>query len=244
MFKKNYSLLMLPLIAVSAIFAGCSDDDEAVVSSPAQASVRVIHASYDAPAVDVRVDGGVAVSSLDYGVSSGYAMLNSGTRTIQVSPAGATTPVVIDVDLPLAGNTEYTVFAFGGLSVIEASAVQDNRAAVANKAKVRFVHGSPDAPAVDIKLNSGSGPAVFSNRTFKTVSDYVEVDASSYTFVVTGAGSTSEVVKFDPVAVQNGSVYTVVALGTIDAGDAYPFQVRVFVDNGSGDQYVDLTPAS
>lgn len=244
MLRKKLTLAILPVFAFATAFVGCSDDEEKIVASPAQASVRVIHASYDAPAVDVRVDGAVALSSLDYGVSSGYAKLDPGTRNIQVSPARATTPVVIDVDLPLQSSNEYTVFAFGPLSAIEATAVQDNRATVANKAKIRFVHGSPDAPSVDIKLNSGSGPAVFSNRAFTSITDYAQVDAGSYTFVVTGAGSTAEVVKFNPVAVQNGNVYTVVALGTLDSNDSYPFQVRVFVDNDNGDQYVDLTAAN
>jgi hypothetical protein len=36
----------------------------------------------------------------------------------------------------------------------------------------------------------------------------------------------------------------VIALGTLDPGDAYPFQVRVFVDDGNGNAFVDLTPAT
>jgi len=243
---NRFTRLFALLIAVSAMtfVVGCSDDDDNGLN-PAQASsqVRVIHTSYDAPAVDIRVDGAVAINSLDYGISSGYATLNSGTRNIKVTPANASNPVVIEADLPLESGKNYSVFAVNSLSSMEAVVVEDDRAPVSNKAKVRFLHASPDAPAVDIKLNSGSGPAVFSNVAFKDIQGYAQVDQAAYTFVVTAAGTTGEVVKFNPITVQNGMVYTVVAHGTLNASDAYPFAVRVFVDNDPGNAYVDLTVA-
>lgn len=228
-------------VALMAVAAACDDDDKGMASNEAQSAVRVIHTSYDAPAVDVAVDGSVAISDLAYGEPSGYASLPSGTRAVAVTPAGATSPVVISANLTLDPNTSYTVYAVDELSSIEPIVSVDDRAPVANQAKVRFVHASPDAPAVDIRLNSGSGPVVFGNQAFKGITDYAQVAGGSYTFVVTPAGATAEVVKFDPVTVTNGTVYTVVAHGTLNAEDAYPFAVRVFVDNGAGSAFVDLT---
>jgi hypothetical protein len=227
------------------IFVGCSDDANSSVNpTTEQSSVRVIHASYDAPAVDIRVDGNVAISNLDYGQSSGYAELNSGTRNISVTPTGASSPVVINADLNLNENAEYTVYAVNVLGSIEAIVSEDNRTTNSSKAQVRFIHASPDAPAVDIKLNNGSGPAVFSNVSFKDMEAYAQVDPGSYVFAVTPAGSTSEVVVFDPVDVQAGMLYTVLAMGTLNASDQYPFLVRVFVDNGSGNAFLDLSPGA
>ena len=238
--------LFASILALSAMVfvVGCSDDDDNGLNpTMATSKVRVIHTSYDAPAVDVVVDGSVAINSLDYGISSGYATVDAGTRNIKVTPANASNPVVIEADLPLEADKNYSVFAVNSLNSIEAVVVEDNRTPNANKAKVRFLHASPDAPAVDIKVGSGSGPAVFSNVAFKQIQGYAEVDQASYTFVVTAAGSTGEVVKFDPITVQNGNVYTVVAHGTLNANDAYPFAVRVFVDNDPGNAFVDLTIA-
>ena len=237
--SKFFSLVFL---SVGLIAVGCNDDDPTIMGSTAGTSnVRVLHTSYDAPDVDIKVNGATAISGLGYGKSSGYATLNSGTNNISVTPAGADVPVVIDADIVLEENKEYTVIATDALSSITAVIAEDNRSAVSDKAKIRFAHMSPDAPPVDIKLNDGNGPAVFSNAAFKDVADYITVDGSTYTFAVTGNGSTAEVVIFDPITVTNGSVYTVVAHGTLDDSDNYPFAVRVFVDNGAGDAYVDLT---
>lgn len=244
---RYFKFVIMAVVMSLAIFTfGCESDDNSTPTNPSVSTskIRVIHTSYDAPAVDVRVDGTVAVSGLDYGESSGYARVASGTRNIKVSPAGSATPVVIEADLTVAQNKEYTVYAVNTLASIEAIVSEDLRTPNPNKAKVRFVHASPDAPSVDIKLNSGSGPAVFANASFKDVSPYAEVDAASYTFVATPAGSTTEVVVFEPVPVENGKVYTVIARGTLDNSDNVPFEVRVFIDNDAGAGFADLTAAT
>jgi hypothetical protein len=246
MLFNNFSRLVVLSLVAFVFLMGCSDDSDNTVGPAAGSSsskVRVIHASYDAPGVDISVDGTVAISNLAFGESSGYAEVGAGLRSIVVTPTGATTPEVISADVPVEATKEYTVLAVNNLANIEPILTEDLRASVGNKAKIRFVHASPDAPAVDIKLNSGSGPAVFSDVQFKEFSAYAEVDAGSYQFVVTATGATAEVVVFDPITVQNGIVYTVVALGTLDNTDAFPFTVRVFVDNDQGAASVDLAVA-
>jgi len=241
-FLKPFTGLVLAALALIAI-NGCdsNDDSNPMASSPAPTTkIRVIHASYDAPPVDVAVDGSVAIPSLAYGQSSGYAEVPAGTRNIKVTPAGLSAPVVIGADLFFEANKEYTVYAVNQLDSIKAVISEDMRDVNPSKAKVRFVHASPDAPAVDIKLLTGSGPAVFADRAFETVSDYIEVDGGSYSFAVTAANKTDEVVILDPVTVQNGQVYTIIARGTL--GDAaYPFTTQVFIDNDLGQASANLT---
>lgn len=246
-FFAGFSLAALALLAV----VGCSDNDKIDTiansgnqSQPQMAKVRVIHTSYNAPAVDVSLNGTVAISNLSYGGSSGYAEVNAGSYQTKVMPTGQMSPVVIDANLTLLADKDYTVYAVNSLNSIEAVVSIDDRNIVNNKAKVRFLHASPDAPAVDIKLNSGNGPVVYSNVSFKDVTAYAEINGGSYTFVVTPAGSTAEVFVFDPVAVANGGIYTVVAHGTLDNSDNYGFDVRVFIDNNTGDGFADLTVAT
>lgn len=240
---KSFKILNLIMVFFLAFaISACSDDDD-TITTPAEGSVklRVIHTSYDAPAVDIQVDNAVAISGLAYGETSGYADLASGSRNIKVTPAGATTPVVIEANVNLEDGKEYSVYAVGDLANITAIVSEDLRTPNSSKAKVRFVHTAPDAPAVDIRLNSGAGPAVFSNAAFQNFTDYIEVDEGTYTFVVTPTGANAEVVVFDPIMITNGNVYTVVAHGTLDATDAFPFAVRAFVDNNAGDAFADFT---
>jgi hypothetical protein len=221
---------------------GCSDDESSpMVSAAGTGNIRVIHTSYDAPNVDIQVNGTVAISNLAYGESSGYATLDARSTNIMVTPTGAAAPIVIDANVVLERNKEYTAIAAGALASITPVVVEDDRSPVNDKAKIRFAHMSPDAPPVDIKLNDGNGTVVFGNAAFKDVANYITVDGGTYTFAVTANGSTDEVVIFDPITVTNGMVYTVIAHGTLADTDNYPFAARVFVDNGNGDAYVDLT---
>jgi hypothetical protein len=228
------------IMAALALFVvtGCDDDDD-----PSAFLLRVIHASYDAPAVDVAVNGGTPIQNLSYGESSGYAQFDAGTLHIRVRPAGATEPDVIAADLEFEAGMDYTIFATDALAAIAPVLSTDERDVVGDKAKVRLLHASPDAPAVDVKVGSATGPAVFSNVAFQEITDYVEVDPDTYTLVVTAAGDETAVVTFAPQALAAGGVYTVVAIGTLDASDDAPFIVRVFVDTGDGITSLDLVPA-
>jgi hypothetical protein len=129
------------------------------LSAPAFADtgsrVRVVHASPDAPAVDVWINDSRAIENAPFKGITDYAALEMGTYNIKVVPNGATEPVVIEADLTLEAQ-DYTIVALGTLENIEPLVLIDNNSApAAGKAHVRFVHASPDAPAVDIAVKGG-----------------------------------------------------------------------------------------
>ena len=237
---KFVKYLLIPFfVCISLVLIyGCDNDDD-----DNDALVRVIHSSSDAPAVDVYIDDELVFANLEYGESSGYGKVSGGDRTVKVVPAGDTAPVVIEATLPLS-DASYTILAVNQLPQIEPIYTRDKRSANSNKAKVRFIHASPDAPAVDIRAGSGDGPAIFSNVAFKDIEAYIEVDGGDYSLVVTPAGENTEVFKYSPVTLENGNVYTIVASGTFDASDDNDFMVRAYVDNNDGAAYVDLSDAN
>ena len=184
-----------------------------------EARVRVVHASPDAPAVDVWVNGSVAFSNAPFEGITDYAKLEPGTYNVQVSPTGATEPIVIDADLTLETQTDYTVVAVGKLENIEPLVLVDNNSApAAGKAHVRFVHASPDAPAVDIAVTGG--PVLFSNVAFKGVGDYLPVDAGTYDLEARVAGTETVALSIPGVALENGTVYTIFAMGLLEGEPA------------------------
>jgi uncharacterized surface protein with fasciclin (FAS1) repeats len=88
-----------------------------------QARVVVLHAIQNAGAVDVLADGGKLIGNLNYPGAAGdndgvdTRLVPAGSYQIQVVPAGATEPVVINVPvLALDGNTVYLIAAAGTLA--------------------------------------------------------------------------------------------------------------------------------
>jgi hypothetical protein len=197
------------LVMVGALVALLSTSVTAFAAGP---RVRVIHASPDAPAVDVWVDGSKAFSNAAFKAATAYAPLAAGEHKVQVVPAGQTEPAVIDATLTLADGKDYSVAAVGMLAEIEPLVLEDNNSAPAEgKAHIRFVHTSPDAPAVDIAVKDG--PVIFSNIPFKGVGTYTPVDAGTYDLEVRLAGTNTVALAVPGVKLDAGKVYTAWAMG-------------------------------
>jgi Domain of unknown function (DUF4397) len=198
-------LLLLSLALVPAAFA-----------QSATAKVRVVHASPDAPAVDVWVDGSKVLSDVTFFTASGYLDLPAGAHRFQVTPAGAgADKAVIDANATLDGGNAYTVMAAGQLANIKPVILMDNLAApAAGKAHVRVVHASPDAPAVDVKVQGG--PTLISNLAFPNASQYLPVDAGTYNLAVTPAGSATVALDLSGTPLQAGKIYDIFAVGLLN----------------------------
>jgi hypothetical protein len=184
------------------------------------ARVRVVHASPDAPSVDVRVNGGLAFGGVAFGEATVYASLPAGTYTVQVEPAGAgnTGPFVIDADLTLLAGQDYTVVATNFLaSITPIILVDDNSAPAAGNARVRVFHGSPDTPAVDIAVTGG--PVLFANAPFQA-SATGEVPGGTYDLEARVAGTQIVGLYIPGVTFEAGKVYTVFAIGELADGAA------------------------
>jgi hypothetical protein len=195
----------------------------------ASSMVRVIHASPDAPAVDLIVDDmNRAVNGLAFGQYTDYLALPANVYNIKVVPEGGF-PVdsVINADLSLFYYEKYTVLAVNSLSSIEPLVLLDDYLPLQQgKAKLRFVHASPDAPAVDIKVVDG--PYLFQNISFREYGDYVTLPKATVDVEVRVAGTDTVVLTIPGVTVNNGTAYSVYAIGL--AGGTPGLSVLLTID--------------
>ncbi|MCA9286296.1 MAG: DUF4397 domain-containing protein [Phycisphaerales bacterium] len=192
------------------------------------ARVRVVHASPDAPAVDVLVDGSVAFSNLAFTESTMYAALPEGTYDVNVTAAGDPGASVIEAMVMLDADTDYSVVAVNTLANIEPLVLVDDNTRDPDNARIRFVHASPDAPAVDIAL--AGGDVLFGDIEFKEIGDYLAVPGGTYDLEVRLAGTNAVVLPLPGIQVSNDTVYTVFAMGF--AFDQPALQAVVTIDAG------------
>ena len=228
-----HTKLLSLLLAASALTAACGDDDDNTGPEVADARVRVVHASPDAPNVDVLVDNTVALSNVPYLGVSDYLDVPSGERNLKVNAAGSTT-TVIDADADLAEDTDYTVVASGLASAIEPIVLEDdNSAPAAGNVRVRAIHGAPSAPAVDIYVTApgadlATQAPLLTNVEFGQVADYLEAPAGTYQVRVTPTGSKTVVIDSGTLSLASGQVRTAIA---VDAtGGGAPFELLLLED--------------
>lgn len=188
-----------------------------------------VHASPNAPGVDLLVDGVVAGTGLSFPNNTAYLNVAAGTRNVKVNVTGTST-TVIDANVPVVGGSNYTVIACDSVSKIGAIVLTDNLAVPATgKAHVRFVHLSPNAPAVDVAV--AGGPVVFANTVFKGFTAFTPVDAGTYDFEVRLAGTGTVALPVNGVTLTAGKIYTVFAKGFAGGSGAQALGAQIIVNN-------------
>ena len=201
---------LLPAIALAVAIA-------APASASNHATVRVLHASPDAPAVDIYLDDAAvsALTNVPFATLSDYLDVPSGDHNVKVYATGTTTDPVIDVDVTLAAGTAYTIAATDAVAAITPQVLVDDPAPDCDTAQVRVVHFSADAPAVDI-APAGATPdeAVIKNLAYPDASDYVALPGGTYDLEVRPAGETTVALDLPGVAVEDCMAYSVFAIGS------------------------------
>jgi hypothetical protein len=191
------------------------------------ANVRVAHMSPDAPNVDVYVDSDDPVlGDVAFGAVSDYLEVPAGDRQVEITAAGDPDTSVFDDTVTVAADTDYTVAAAGEISeegsepfapvVLE----DDNSEVSSGDARLRAVHLSPDAPAVDI--TAGGGEVVLFDGVPFGESGYTTVGAGDYTVEIRGDTESNDgdvVADFD-VTLEDGVVYTAFAAGYLNPDEA------------------------
>jgi len=251
----NY-LTKTMLLTVSLVLAACSSDDSNFFNPgtpqplPDIARLQVMHASVDAPAVNVLINGNPVVSDLDYKQTSDAAVLTTGTYSVQVdgvTPGGPAT-VIGPVDLTLAADTLYSVVAVGDVATIEAVILeQPDRAVGAGNARLRVLHAAPMAPAVDVYATTPgadlTAEAPLGSFSFKEDLGPVQVPVGDYQIRVTLANDPATVV-FDAgtITLQDGQDLLLAAVENTTTG-ASPISLAVATTVSSFELLDAATPA-
>ncbi len=218
-------------LGLAALVAACSDDSVTGPPVGGEASIRVIHGSPDAPAVDIYVEGSATpiIEDLAYGDASEYLTVDAGTYNVQIRAAGAapsTDPVYETGNFSLQSGDALTALAAGLIGSVDPTdefrvlALFENFGSpAAGNALVRVVHAAPDAPTVDIDvLNDGSAEITNLARFEATGSTGIELPAGSPLLIGILADG-ALVTTFTVPALSAGSEFYLIADGLLSQAD-------------------------
>jgi hypothetical protein len=209
--RNHVGKIVLTLFAATALFSACSKDDDNSNVNP-DAVVKIVNVLPDAGSVDVyNGSSKLNSSTIAYGAATGYLNAKNGDATydFKSSVSGNT---VLSAPVKFSGGS-YSLFAAGvtgNNTTVGILAQDDLKAPSANKAKIRFVHASSDAPAQNFLANDS---LIYTATAYKTVTDFKEITAGTYTIKLNDATAGTTTISQANVVLTAGKIYTIVAQG-------------------------------
>jgi uncharacterized repeat protein (TIGR01451 family) len=169
--------------------------------------------------VTVTLNGAPALTNFEYGDSTGYIQLPTGTYDVAVIPTGTSDPA-IEATVELMADTYYTVIAAGdGLNQdLTFIVLEDNLSApAAGKFHLRLGHLAPfaalEAVLADIRLQDGT--PILENVDFGEVTGFLPLDAGTYDLKITTPGGAVTLIDPAPVTFTEGMIISAFASGNI-----------------------------
>ncbi|HEY2583755.1 MAG TPA: DUF4397 domain-containing protein [Mucilaginibacter sp.] len=176
---------------------------------PPVALVAFVQASPDEPQLDFYLDvDKVNIYPINYGDHFDYFRAYTGSRVANFYDHTSMNKI-FSATIQLNQNTNYSLFLANKSTQPELVMLTDtiNQPAAGN-ASIRFVNLSPDAPAVDLSVTSGS--ALVSNKSYKGYSTFIPIKGNAtYNFQVLQTGTNTVLATLPNIFLNSGSVYTV-----------------------------------
>ena len=193
--------------------------------------IRLLHAAPKAPAVDVIANEEIVLTeSLEFGEFTPYIPVQPGEYKIDVFPANTTDKAVYTTTLNIPEKKILTVAVIGTLPNLEALIIDDVKEEIPEgNLGLRFVHLSPNAPAVDIRLPNGD--ILFKDISYKEIPNYIFIPPNTYSVEVVPTGTDTVVLQVPNVRLLGSRFYTIYAIGLV--GDTPPLQVLIPQDGNS-----------
>lgn len=174
--------------------------------------IRVLHAVPDGGEVDIYINDMPFYKDLEFTDFSPYVYVPQGNYVVTIYPADTLENPIVNEKIDVRVNELVTIaISGGGQEVKLVPVVEETETVSGNNAKIRVVHLSPNAPAVNILANDQQ---LFNNVKFRDATSYITVPSDEYTIRVEGAES-SKLVLQNRIIINPGRIYTFYAVGNL-----------------------------
>jgi hypothetical protein len=214
----GFALAALLSLVLSCVLTSCQHVD--TYTQPA--AVRVIDASYSAPAINVNLDGALFAANIAQGAFTNYGTLTAKSGAlISVAPAAGGAILISSNNTLLPGQQHSILISDGSApATYNLSLLDDQRTAAASgHSAFRFINQGIKAGAVDIYMVPtgvalANAVPVVANLTAGSVTGYVNFLSQGVNMVVTAAGTSTVKYTSPVIDLTGGEVRTVLIMDT------------------------------
>ena len=223
-------VLLAALLAFVVLFSSCDKDDDPVEGN---AQVMIVNSVSGSAAQDFYLDN-VKVNSqaVAYSENSGYITTRSGDdRQAEFRTAGTAT-VNWSSEVDIDAGEKYTFFFTGSESPSSSGALMledDTSAPPPGKAKVRFVNLANGYTTANLLVTGGTAWAV--NTVFVYASEYMSVNAGTYSLQTNLASNLSTAVSLGDFSLEAGKIYTIYTSGLLNGSASTAVVASIIAHN-------------
>jgi major membrane immunogen (membrane-anchored lipoprotein) len=208
-FKTLYTLLT---IAAVTLISACGKSDETPINI---GSFSVYNASPTFSTYDIYLNGSrLNSAALPFGGGVKYTQLAQGTYDAKFTVAGETTSIYTKTGISIGNSAFTTLYLTGTTGNFDGVLVPDDFGSpAADKAYVRFINLSPDAPALDLKIKDGA--VVTTNKAYKAYGGFTAVDPGAKIFEIKETVSGNVKSTLESATLGKATFYTIISRGKL-----------------------------
>lgn len=175
--------------------------------------VRVFHASFQAPPVDIYINESLAFSNLQYKQFTSYTALEVGDYRVDVFPAGDKTKPIISGALNIEDGKMITIAAIGDLNDLGLLLIDDDvtKKTSDDYGSFRIVNLSPNSNAIDVLVN---GKSVVLDLEYKQNTSYIDARYDRYNIDIVQTVEKILLLSFSAL-IKTNRIYTIYILGDL-----------------------------
>jgi len=225
--KSSFKMLVA-VLTVSAVLTSCSKDFDNT-PAPAVSGLNVIHAVPTTELFDFYVNNTRGNNqNFSFTQKLGYFNLYSGSSKISVTKKGNATALASE-NFNFQPERGYSLFVIGKVDSLKFLMVKDSVSLPASgKANIRFVNASPDAPALNLALSTGTTDLV-TDKAYRQYSEFTTIDAAPKVTLTAKNKTTGAVeASLADVKIESGRTYTIWAKGLKAVTDSTKLGLAIF----------------
>ena len=230
----QYIFALLSILLVLSCQNNVTDPEEEQPEDRSLASIRFIHSATSAAELDLAylsMSDGFMYKIEDgtiYGYQYGYFNFYTGDLELRVFEPFSDVALAVGA-VTMESEKRYTFIACDFEATVNPQMLvlkDSTQTAVAGKSWVRFVHAASDIDNISITQLDGSTLVASLGRLDHT--DYLNLDAGTYRFVVKEEGKEPVILEVPPTTFLEQKNYTVVISGTLSDLTAIDLNARVY----------------
>ncbi|GHH98299.1 DUF4397 domain-containing protein [Neobacillus kokaensis] len=179
--------------------------------TPEEAKIRVFHTSYDSSNIDFYVNGKRVLSDLPFKNVSTTLALNPGKYHVDIYPSGNMVDSVLNKKIIVEPGKSYTLTTIDSMKKMRLLQFENQPVIPRNEAQFRFIHLSPDTPALDIAVKNRD--VIFQKIAYKQATDYLGLTPMTVDLETRETGTKTVILSMPKLQFTANKSYTIALIG-------------------------------